>query len=57
MSLPIACTATGSPPCKDDRHFLRFLASPEHAVKAEDLRAFTGKLLADAERDLGTKLD
>ncbi|MGQ7454076.1 hypothetical protein ACTGXK_11675, partial [Streptococcus suis] len=31
--------------------------SPEDAAEMTDLRAFTRELLADAEPDLGTKLD
>ena len=31
--------------------------SPEDAAEMADLRAFTRELMADAERDLGTKLD
>ena len=43
--------------CQDDRHHFRFIISPEDAAKMDDLRAFTRELMADAERDLGTKLD
>ena len=43
--------------CADDRHHFRFIVSPEDAGEMEDLRAFTRELLADAERDLGTRLD
>jgi type IV secretory pathway VirD2 relaxase len=43
--------------CEDDRHHFRFTVSPEDAPEMEDLRAFTRELMADAERDLGTKLD
>jgi type IV secretory pathway VirD2 relaxase len=31
--------------------------SPENPTEMADLRAFTRELMADAERDLGTKLD
>ena len=31
--------------------------SPEDAAEMADLRAFTREIMADAERDLGTKLD
>jgi type IV secretory pathway VirD2 relaxase len=43
--------------CEDDRHYFRFTISPEDAAWMQDLRAFTRELMADAERDLGTKLD
>ena len=43
--------------CEDDRHHFRFIISPEDAAELENLRAFTRELMADAERDLGTKLD
>lgn len=43
--------------CEDDRHHFRFTVSPEDASEMVDLRAFTRELMADAERDLGTKLD
>lgn len=43
--------------CEDDRHHFRFTISPEDAGDMADLRAFTRELLAEAERDLGTKLD
>lgn len=43
--------------CEDDRHHFRFIVSPEDAGQMEDLRAFTRDLMAQAERDLGTKLD
>ena len=43
--------------CEDDRHHFRFIVSPEDAAELADLRAFTRELMADAERDLGTKLD
>jgi type IV secretory pathway VirD2 relaxase len=43
--------------CEDDRHHFRFTISPEDAAEMTDLRAFTRELLADAERDLGTRLD
>ncbi len=43
--------------CDDDRHHFRFIISPEDAMELEDLRGFTRELMADAERDLGTKLD
>ena len=43
--------------CDDDRHHFRFIISPEDATELEDLRTFTRELMADVERDLGTKLD
>jgi type IV secretory pathway VirD2 relaxase len=43
--------------CEEDRHHLRFIVSPEDALRPEDLRAFTRDLMATAERDLGTRLD
>jgi type IV secretory pathway VirD2 relaxase len=43
--------------CEDDRHHFRFIVSPEDAEQLTDLKAFTRDLLAQAERDLGTRLD
>lgn len=43
--------------CKDDRHHFRFIVSPEDATDMEDLKRFTRELLAQAEKDLGAKLD
>jgi hypothetical protein len=43
--------------CGEDRHHFRFTVSPEDASQMADLRAFTRELMADADRDLGTKLD
>ena len=43
--------------CEDDRHHFRFTISPEDAAEMTDLRAFTRELMADAERDLATRLD
>jgi len=43
--------------CEDDRHHFRFTVSPEDAARMSDLRAFTRELMAEAEGDLGTKLD
>src|SRR5260370_462147 len=43
--------------CRDDRHHFRFIVSPEDAAELQDLRTFTRELMADAERDLGTRLD
>jgi type IV secretory pathway VirD2 relaxase len=43
--------------CEEDRHHFRFIISPEDASELENVRAFTRELMADAERDLRTKLD
>ncbi|MHC1548023.1 relaxase/mobilization nuclease domain-containing protein [Phyllobacterium sp. K27] len=43
--------------CKDDRHHFRFIVSPEDATDLEDLKRFARELMAQAEKDLGTKLD
>ncbi|AYM83988.1 DUF3363 domain-containing protein [Agrobacterium tumefaciens] len=43
--------------CKDDRHHFRFIVSPEDATDMEDLKRFTRELMAQAEKDLGTKLE
>ena len=43
--------------CENDRHHFRFTISPEDAATMADLRGFTRELMADAEKDLGTKLD
>ncbi|PVM82095.1 relaxase/mobilization nuclease domain-containing protein [Caulobacter endophyticus] len=43
--------------CKDDRHHFRFIVSPEDAGSLDDLRATTRDLMAQAEKDLGTRLD
>ena len=43
--------------CEDDRHHFRFIISPEDAAEMETFAAFTRELMADVERDLGTKLD
>jgi type IV secretory pathway VirD2 relaxase len=43
--------------CEADRHHFRFTVSPEDAGQMADLRAFTRELMADAESDLGAKLD
>ena len=41
----------------DDRHHFRFIVSPEDAAEMADLKAFTRDLMANAERDLGTRLE
>jgi len=43
--------------CEGDRHHFRFIVSPEDAEQLSDLKAFTRNLMAQAERDLGTRLD
>jgi type IV secretory pathway VirD2 relaxase len=43
--------------CEDDRHHFRFTVSPEDAAEMADLRAFAREVMADAERDLGTRID
>ena len=43
--------------CKNDRHHFRFIVSPEDAAEIGDLKTFTRELVADMEKDLGTKLD
>ena len=43
--------------CEDDRHHFRFIVSPDDAVEMADLKGFTGDLMAQVEKDLGTKLD
>jgi type IV secretory pathway VirD2 relaxase len=43
--------------CEDDRHHFRFIVSPEDGVQMDDLKGFAVDLMAQAERDLGTRLD
>jgi type IV secretory pathway VirD2 relaxase len=43
--------------CEDDRHHFRFIISPEDGAELGDLKIFTRELMADVEKDLGTKLD
>ncbi|PNG24661.1 relaxase/mobilization nuclease domain-containing protein [Methylocella silvestris] len=43
--------------CEDDRHHFRFIVSPDDAVEMADLKGFTSDLMAQVEKDLGTKLD
>ncbi|MGV2181446.1 relaxase/mobilization nuclease domain-containing protein [Rhizobium rhizogenes] len=43
--------------CKDNRHHFRFIVSPEDAVDMEDLKRFTRELMAQAEKDLGSRLE
>ena len=42
--------------CEDDRHHFRFIVSPDDAVEMADLKGFTRDLMAQVEKDLGTKL-
>lgn len=41
----------------EDRHHFRFIVSPEDAAELSDLKAFSRDLMAQAEADLGTRLD
>src|ERR1700740_1893410 len=41
----------------DDRHHFRFVVAPEDAAEMADLKSFTRDLVAQMERDLGTRLD
>lgn len=43
--------------CEGDRHHFRFIVSPDDAADLSDLRRLTRDLMAQAEQDLGTKLD
>jgi len=43
--------------CEGDRHHFRFVVSPEDAGEMTDLKAFARDLVADMERDLGSRLD
>jgi type IV secretory pathway VirD2 relaxase len=43
--------------CDSDRHHFRFIVSPEDAEQLSDLKSFTRELMAQAERDLSTRLD
>lgn len=43
--------------CEDDRHHFRFIVSPEDTQQLQDLEATTRDLMAQAERDLHTRLD
>ena len=42
---------------EDDRHHFRFIVSPDDTVEMADLKGFTRDLMAQVEKDLGTKLD
>jgi type IV secretory pathway VirD2 relaxase len=41
----------------DDRHQFRFIVAPEDGAEYEDLKPLIRRLMAQAEKDLGTKLD
>src|SRR6266498_683664 len=43
--------------CESDRHHFRFIVSPDDATELSDLKPFTRELMAQAQRDLGTRLD
>lgn len=43
--------------CEADRHHFRFIVAPEDATELASLRDYTRDLMAQAGRDLGTKLD
>jgi len=43
--------------CEGDRHHFRFIVSPDDAHELADLTTYTRDLMAQAERDLGTRLD
>ncbi len=42
---------------RGDRHQFRFIISPEDAIEIGDLKPFTRELMAQVERDLGTRLE
>lgn len=43
--------------CSGDRHQFRFIVSAEDGDKYEDLKPLVRRLMAEAEKDLGTRLD
>ncbi|TIR52767.1 MAG: DUF3363 domain-containing protein [Mesorhizobium sp.] len=43
--------------CEGDRHHFRFIVSPEDAAEMADLKTHARELMAQMEKDLGTKLD
>ncbi len=43
--------------CESDRHQFRFIVSAEDGVQYDDLKPFIRRLMAQVEKDLGTKLD
>ncbi len=40
-----------------DRHQFRFIVAPEDGIEYDDLKLFTRRLMAQMEKDLGTRLD
>jgi len=52
-----AATKAFTERCEEDRHHFRFIVSPEDAAEIGDLKTFTRELIADMEKDLGTRLD
>jgi type IV secretory pathway VirD2 relaxase len=42
---------------RGDRHQFRFIVSPDDAIEIGDLKPFTRELMAQVERDLGTRLE
>lgn len=42
---------------QDDRHQFRFIVAPEDGAALADLTGFTRDLMAEVEKDLGTRLD
>ena len=58
--MPARMSRTSTPSrsaVRDDRHYFRFIVSPEDAAELDSLRTFTRELMVDTERDLGTRLD
>lgn len=43
--------------CRDDRHQFRFIVSAEDGAEYPDLKPYIRRLMAQAEHDLGTRLD
>jgi type IV secretory pathway VirD2 relaxase len=43
--------------CEADRHHFRFIISPDDATELSDLKALTRDLMAQAQRDLGSRLE
>jgi len=42
---------------EDDRHHFKIIVSPEDGTQIGDLKAYTRELMAQVERDLGTRLE
>jgi type IV secretory pathway VirD2 relaxase len=42
---------------QDDRHQFRFIVAPEDGAEYEDLKPLSRRLMAQMEKDLGTRLD